>query len=251
MNKLKSVSILASIGLSILLTVTGANAVPVLDQSFEPLPDSPDHWRGLQVGRQNVESAQTFTVGVTGQLVQLDLQLGIDLGLSANTGDILLDIRPTDEFGNPLAANDSSLLSLNIPGNGLSDVAGKYLFEAIDLGAGIFVNEGDILAIVLRSEFPNDSNYTQYAWGSTSIPGDSYQNGGSFYRCFLVDGSCGDEAWIGNYNSYLGDVDLGFRTYIDPVDSSVPAPGTLVLCCFGLIATALYSQTKIKKTVDG
>ncbi len=216
-----------------------------LDQSFEPAPEFGSHWRGLQVGRQNVESAQTFTVGTTGILTQVDVQLGIEAG-SLGTGDVLLDIRPTDTAGNPETDNASALITAVIPAADITGSSASYYFVEVNLGAGIRVTASDTYAIVLRSETPDDTQYNQFIWASTSVPNDNYDRGASYYRCFQLSSACGNSNWELYVSSHLNMPDLGFRTYIE-ADTTIPEPSPVQATFFGL-GSIPVSEGRFKAT---
>ena len=78
------------------LVFKAISAGPILDQSFDPVLPSFSitiGTFGIVPPPNNLDGAQTFTVGVTGLLTSVDLMVGRDSG--STTEDLLLDIRTT------------------------------------------------------------------------------------------------------------------------------------------------------------
>ena len=110
-------------------------AASVLDQEFSPATSNITGFVGLS---NNIDRAQTFTVGITGLLTDVQVRISVD---STTTDPLLFDIRTTSG-GAPTEADAGSgiLFSTSIApsaiGSGLS-------FFNVALGAGaISVSSG-------------------------------------------------------------------------------------------------------------
>src|SRR5262249_2992028 len=168
-------------------SLQGASAV--LDQSV--VPTNPPCCAFGVNSSFPLDSAQTFTVGVTGLLSRVDVFTNLESG----PGPFHWDVRPVSASGAPLDSNALALASgsFNMPSNGSS-------FVALDLSANpVAVSAGQKLAIVLST--PNGS----FGWGLSDAGyagGDAWQRSGTFNNGF---------AWITNLQP--GN-DLGFRTFV-------------------------------------
>jgi hypothetical protein len=157
-----------------------------------------------------LDLAQTFTVGISGKLI------GIDVWVSRYTATepLIYDVRRT--FGHMPSADD---FGSNILASGVIDAteletdAGNLgtppsMLAHLDLsGARPAVEQGDSLAIVLRS-FDQGPRTSYIARGGT---GDPY-GGGAMYR-----------RWAGNNQQWelSRDWDLVFQTHVIPEPVSV------------------------------
>jgi hypothetical protein len=166
------------------------------------------------VGAGNVvDWAQTFTVGLTGSLVGVDLWV---TRYEVVTLPLLFDIRRA-QGGKPTEADSGAniLASAALPANMIPIfpvlVSPSTSFSHIDLTRSpVPVKAGDILAIVLRSDDPGIDGGSAYSWHNSGA--DAYPGGGSFLRLFTVFAG-------------PGTFDQNFRTYVDPV----PEPSTWLL----------------------
>jgi hypothetical protein len=186
-------------------------AVPILDQVHDVSPLAT--WGGgfgcpCATPGDFFDVAQTFTVGVTGQLTSLDLYITSNPGFPSSP--LLFDIRPVSSSGAPLAANTSALISRAIPA---ANIPGPdTAFFTVDLtSSNLSIVAGDVLAIVLRSELGN--------YGFGGAPYNPYGGGAFFGRQVLAS-----PGWtLDGFNG-----DLGFRTFVEPA-SAVPEPSSLAL----------------------
>lgn len=162
-------------------------------------------------GTQQV--AQTFTVGPSGLLTQVDLQVAIlsDIVPSPD-GDLMLSILGTTG-GSPDSSN--VLGSVTIPKLSIPTVIpGVGDFTSVDVsGLGISVTTGDILSLTLT----NGGTSGAYLWSNRQ----GYASGDSF-------GSLNGGPWINNSSP-----DAGFQTWVDTT-SAVPEPASLTLLALGL-----------------
>lgn len=139
--------------------------------------------------------AQTFTVGVSGELDSVELLLRSD-------GSRTFDIRPTDATGIPSTDDESALFSTVLPGS--SDQPFTYVVDVS--AAAIHVNQGDVLAIVLS---PADASTGIVRWASGSSTANPYAGGQGFTR----------NQNTGEFRAFF-DTDYGFTTRVavsDPV----------------------------------
>lgn len=180
---------------------------------------------------QSFSRAQTFTVGRTGVLTRVRLVLG-----KADTmpGDALrFDVRPTTGGGAPVAADASALGSVVVPEDAIPQSPGLGPNFDVDFsGQGIHVVEGELLAIVARSDVPFDSNRTFAIIASVGSP------------------YAGGEAWFGFPDWVLQDVsgpgtDWLFETYVQ-----VPEPdgalGAALAALAGLAGKRRASTGRIR-----
>ncbi len=152
--------------------------------------------------------AQTFTVGLAGQLTR------IDVGLNPSSGILSVDLTDTiaGEPGSTVLASDTFSA-------GFSTGPGLYSFDFTPFN--VMVNVGDVLAFSLAGD-PGS------AFGVFAFDGDAYPGGLDFNRVNSVGPS-----WVDFSSSQ---VDLRFRTWVDPDASptAVPLPAALPLLAGGL-----------------
>jgi hypothetical protein len=209
----------------LLLAPAPSRAAAILDQSFDP--GTPSAFAAVfgptsGFGAIFQDVAQTFTVGVSGQLTQIDILMTTR---GTPPGDLILDVRSTTA-GVPNEDDGSVLGSIVVPAATLPPAS----FVSFDLsGAGIQLAAGDVVAFVLRSR---DSTLGDDYWIGGGDPG-GYAAGDAFLR---QNGSPGTwQPWDGSTNV----IDLGFKTYM-----LVPEPGTGVLLALGLVGLAARSRQR-------
>lgn len=181
-----------------------AKAVPVLDQSQTTVDQiSP------AVGTVwEYQAAQSFRVGLTGTLVQLDLFFS-----NVSSGAVIVELRPSIPFATSPALQSTT-----------SDPVWGWNSFAFDLP----VTAGDELAMVVRMASTGEA-----ALGGGS--NDQYFDGNrSLYAPFWGE-------WLTDPPGLR--TDLAFRTYVDP-DVTVPEPGTaaLLLAALSVLAVARPSR---------
>jgi hypothetical protein len=161
---------------------------PVADQVFTTDPDSFALTSGVPA-----EKAQTFTVGVTGHLVRIEVLSMRDA--NHDVGELLCDVRATF-LGAPEEDDDDVLAGVSIPATAISDEGGLLV---VDLPApGVLVAAGTRLAVVFRAA--NDGRFTIAANGN-----DGYGQGAHYAR----NPEGGVDRWI-----VLPGADIGFATYV-------------------------------------
>jgi hypothetical protein len=214
---------------TVALCVQLVSAATVIDQEY--FPPSAFGTGYANVGASGRATwAQTFTVGVTGEMV------GLDLGFfkpHTTTQPLLYDIRRTTNgvpSGNP-ETNDT-LVSGSVD-------AGSIMFQTGNTAPVLhidftvpspLVTSGDVLAVVLQSEEPADANGFSYSWMG-----------------FKPGGYTGGQPYF--FNSVFGwqsdSHDWSFRTYI-----SIPEPTSNVILLTGL-AGALFKIRRRSLLLDG
>ncbi len=150
----------------------------------------------------SLDLAQSFTVGLSGQLTQIDLFIGRDV---ATSSALQFDIRTLtgalpsepDAGGNIFAAISSSAGTI-------STTDGWHSFDVS--GAGLSVNAGDVFAIALRSD-----DAAGYRWNASDS--GLYTDGANFLR--IVN-------WV--EDPFSRPVDLAFRSFV-----AVPEPSSLAI----------------------
>ncbi len=192
------------------LGVSETQAVPVLDQVFDA-GATPTLFSGIG----GTDKAQTFTVGLTGKLVRIDVDIIRQLNAPAFTPqDLKFDIRQT-LGGVPIESDVTTLASLVVPYASIPTTRG---FFSLDISSfDVSVTAGDILAVALR-ESGNNTDYGLY--GRTD---DSYVAGAHYFR----NPGFGITSWKSTGSGY----DVGFKTFVAPISE----PSILFLLGSGLI----------------
>jgi hypothetical protein len=162
-----------------------------LDQSYLPSPLT----NGLEV-TANQPVTQTFTVGMTGQLVQVEVsRIRHHNGTSSNP--LQIAIVTTDASGTPTT---TTLASATVQPSGVPASIGAVL---VDISAfNVMVQAGQVLGLALTS--PNAPGTPSYGWWGEA-PGSAYGRGQVF-----IQQTIGLSVW-----------DLAFQTWV-----SVPASWT-------------------------
>jgi hypothetical protein len=193
-----------------------ATSAPILDQSFIPFPANPTPFLGIGL---DSSGAQTFTVGITGILTEIDVFIQRNGPILS---DLHLDVRPTVN-GVPTANDSAALGSVTLPTPILGTTPSFIAFDFSSLD--IRVSQDDLLAIVLSGNAQWFGNF-----------GDPYPRGASFFRFLPNDFS----------PSHDGSVDVGFRTFVEPLP--MPEPCTVVLLSAAIFAMICYVKTTVPAT---
>lgn len=190
-----------------------ANASTVLDQSQTTSGSLFASVAG------DIQQAQTFTVGVTGTLSQLDF-------FAIGPADVFVDIRRT-VAGVP---DDTQVLETV-----LVSVANSSSYEWVSVSFNTEVLAGEVLAFVVYGASSglglggttqsNNGGIDPYVGGSLWTKTQSFNSG----------------LWYPNGNSQSSEFDLAFRTYVDEPMGDVPLPSALPLLGAGLLGYGLMS----------
>ena len=182
-------------------------AAVVLDQEYNP--PSPN----LFAGNGGLYRAQTFTVGLTGQMVRIET-------LMQGTGSSVFEIWNTIA-GAPVPIVGTALASSTINFSSASPT-----FAGVDItAANLYVTVGDVLAIVQIGGSSTGSG----SWSGRS-PG-TYGAGAPYTTTF----SDPSGAWTAD------DWDFGFRTFV------TPEPTSFALAAFGFAGLAAWNLRRRKR----
>ena len=198
-----------------LFASTIANAAMVVDQSNL----TAEYTGGPAIG---AGAAQTFTVGVTGILSGVDLQLDRFNPTGSETS-IEVSVMSTTPTGVPLA----DLYTTTIDYAEIPDVpfsSTSIPLVNVDLStAGLNVNSGDVLAIALSGPstvwMQNDFFTTEYTAGKP-------------YR------------FVGSWQTYSDTVDFGFRTIVTTPSATIPEPMSASLFGLGVLGASTVARRR-------
>lgn len=206
-------------------TAIAPSQAAIVDQEF--VPSSSAAWQG--VVSSQVAQAQTFTVGVTGTLVQIDVLVVTYAAFEGFLGDLLVALLPTVN-GVPSDDPDSLIAGGVVP---FSQVPKGFpsSFTSVSLvgvDGPVSVVNGDVLAVALLAE---EGDF--YEWRGDY--GD-YPGGASFWATENVPTWIAVQPYGGVYPNF------GFKTYVEPI----PLPGALPLMAGALAVIGLgYSRRRI------
>jgi len=201
----------AALAAGLALFAAPAFADPIVDQE-QTLIDAAAGFLGIG-GDSEQQLAQTLTVGVTGDLVALNLPV-----TGCGGGDLVIEIRNVSSSGLPTGA------VLAVIRRAPEDVPGPYAgLVTFELDEPLRVRRSQRLAFTVRTE--GAGSFCSYA---TSVEGDTYAGGESFF-----DSRPNPPGWLAS-KEFPGPSDLAFQTLMDnlappPPPSSggclIPTPG--------------------------
>ncbi len=246
MKKLGGISI-SIYFLIVIFTTHNLFAAPTLDQYFVP----PSVGGGESI-ISDFDKAQTFTVGTSGTLSRVEIDIWrypIGFYHTIDT-PLLFDIRPTIN-GVPIEDDSRTLASVSIPVN---YVPTTRSLVSVDISSfGIQVVPGDVLAIALRVN-SGFNYYTAeeyaYGWFTDDLHPDNassgYVQGSHFYRCTYPPCGSLPSGWNDIGNSGYGYNDLSFKTYVEATPIA-PEPISSILFLIG--GTLLAGKRFIRRQV--
>jgi formylglycine-generating enzyme len=154
--------------------------------------------------------AQTFTIGATGVLAEIDLFVK---HFVPTRGSLIMELRRADAEGIPTTNSDGVLCSVSVDANSVPQVDDGFV--AFDLASrSIRVVSGEKYAVALHA----GDNASTFKW--LGLTGDPYSGGKAFDR------QTADEAWVGDEGC-----DLGIRTFVVALtvaEAIKPSPATAV-----------------------
>ena len=182
---------------------------PAVDQVYDPTrahrSSSAPAWAA---STRTSSEAQTFTVGRTGVLTEVDVYV-FRFYHNTDHGDLILDLRALQPDGRPTSNSGGVLLSATIPATSVPEQT--YGFVPFDLsGFNFQVTQGEQLAIVLHVA-PDQLGDVTYQWDGGSnnpVPGR---------RLLRADDR---QLRLGRQHRRISD--LGFRTWVDAPAQAPP-----------------------------
>lgn len=174
---------------------------------------------------QQVEQGQTFTVGESGYLIGLNVQVTLfDTTPGLTTNNLVVSLRNTTSGGAPGA---TILESVSVPASSVSDsgFSSQPSWVGVDFTSPVSVTSGETLAIVLDST-AIESGTQGYGW----FGGNSSN---------LYPGGSGWGHVVGS--SWNKDtLDFGFQDFV----STVPEPSCAALAVLGVLLLGLFPLRK-------
>ena len=188
------------------LTVGTVRAAPLIDQAQE-IGDVPYSFGNIDFH----EFAQTFSVGRSGWLTAIDLQVAESPFFPEQGGNLVVNILPTLD-GKPTSPVLLFQVGKDVIPTWNGQTPADVDFLHIELPTRVPVTAGKLFAIEL---FHTGFGSGEFVWGGSEA--DVYGGGQAFSRGFA-------ELWGEEEH------DFAFRTHVDPV----PEPATWVLLASGI-----------------
>ena len=237
--------ILATLSLA-LLTSAPAKA-QILDQSQEDAAGSSFDIVGQPIFSTSfyfphgISFAQSFTVGITGQLTSMSVPLFVDPDAQQEIDYYLL---PVNNYGHPVQDNAQALASgtVNLVGVNAQLTSGMDGWSTISLTTPINVTSGEKLALELTSNGGNPPDYN--AWFLSS-GGNPYNRGTAFFR----DSTESDVPQYSYWSPTIdGDAttqpDFGFADFVIP--AAAPEPRVTAVAAAAIALLALWRSRRRK-----
>lgn len=207
-------------------------ANPIMDQAYIAATT------GNTIIAARFNTAQTFTVGLSGTLIKVDVLIGQVNNLYAEP--LTLDVRTTTVDGVPTEPDSglNILTSLTLPATAIPASNGQtFGWVTFDI-PDVAVSAGQTLAIAMKTDAGvhlNDPDDVPFVWNADNGIGGSpgtYIGGGAFAR----GESAGSSTWIP-----LANTDYSFQTFVDPV----PEPSAVGLLAIGTVALIIRRRHQI------
>lgn len=189
----------------------GAKAAPVLDQSY--LQSNGTGLVSTALLFPDFRRAQTFTVGLSGTLVELDVAIDPESVVPGKSAT--LNLLAT------LGGTPTTILQTS------PTVNTTLLAGFMDFVVSLPVSVGEVLAFELVDA---NSGYTMLG----SLPGQ-YAGGADF----IIN----TEFNVDNFTAFTG-ADADFRSFVDVGATAVPEPASLALLVTGLLGFAAASRVR-------
>ena len=217
MNSFSLIKVTTTLMLWIFLSFEGAIAVTALMPMLDQENVAPPLNFSAAVGN-TATIAQTFTVGESGILYRVGLQLRKTSGTSGN--EPVLFILPTDTLGRPSTNLGDALYSASIPLSAIPTIDNSFSsvpFTVFDiLGPSIHVGPDDTLAIALSRNALGSP-----PWVLWETSGNQYESGGWWSLR-----STSSVSWQDRTDLY----DAGFQTFVIPEPTAI-----IIVCCAAII----------------
>ena len=203
-----------------------AAAIPVIDQANDTNKSGTTLVATFAGFISPGDRANTFTVGISGLLTQVDLEIQRN---AAATDDLLVEIRATTA-GAPVDDSGSILSSATVPFASIPTTAGFFSVDIPDVAVSV----GQVLAIVVQS---NTGIAAPYVLGTNS---GQYPGGAVYLRN-------GDSP--GAWSAGTTDVDFMFRTYVEAnnTGSTIPEPATAMLALLAMMGVAARRGNRMRR----
>jgi hypothetical protein len=206
-----------------------ARAELILDQQMDPTGKITLS-AGFGAATPNTfKLAQTFQVGVSGQLAEVDLLL--QRFSSPLVGEVFVELRATTPAGVPVP-DPAFLAQVQLPAAAIPNAPNPGTFINVDLRPfNLQVLAGEQLALVVYANALGSS----YFWLGSSE--ELYAPG----RLFTEQPP--GLPWVGSLPNFDG----GFRTYVETGTSAViPEPASAALLGVGLLVLAAHRRWQVK-----
>lgn len=203
-----------------LAAMAGAQAAPVIDQSFVPGPLGIQARAGVIGATVEYKVFQSFSVGISGVLT------GVDVYVESNgtpAQNLVLDVVSTaDPLGTALA-------SMSVAPSGVSGAGG---FVSFDLSAAnLAVLAGDLLSIRLSSAQDFSGNVNEYFAIGNQVGGYAGGQG---------------QHWNSSSGFNSPGWDFYFKTWVDDAGGQVPEPSALLLAIAALGAAGAARRRALR-----
>jgi hypothetical protein len=192
-------------------------------------------------GSDEQDVAQTFRMGMSGRLVQLDFWAF--RAATGAAGDLVFDIRPTTNDGRPVESDAEVLAQLVIPRDSVMPLSSvvpapvEPLLIQLDLTPfNLYFQTGELVAFSFGNVGGNEISGFAILGDYESLGSQGpYENGQAFRR----DNDVLPTEFRPWESTFLGPIDFGFRTYVE----AIPEPSTLILLAMAALGKLRRRQS--------